>query len=163
MQLAGRDTVQRLLLQLEAAHASPLGARAAICDEVRREAERVELLSIGLRARVLALQHRIDAGDAGAREAHDLVARLARCHPADTYLGEAWWTATRGFEALAQADAAGTTLRRGFEWVAKQALPRVPAEFRDSFLNRNTANRDLLAAAANRLGLRLPHRPITSQ
>jgi hypothetical protein len=42
-------------------------------------------------------------------------------------------------------------LARGAQWVRRVALPQVPEEFRDSFLQRNPSNRALLAAADRRL------------
>ena len=42
-------------------------------------------------------------------------------------------------------------LAHGTDWVRRVALPNVPDEFRDSFLQRNPANRALLAAADRRL------------
>jgi hypothetical protein len=42
-------------------------------------------------------------------------------------------------------------LARGAQWVRRVALPQVPDAFRDSFLQRNPANRALLAAADRRL------------
>ena len=42
--------------------------------------------------------------------------------------------------------------REGAAWVTRTADAHVPASFCDSFLHRNAVNRDLLAAAARRLG-----------
>ena len=69
-------------------------------------------------------------------------------------LPEAWWAVHRAWLALGDAQAADAALRSGFEWIAMLALPQVPEPFRESFLHRQCINRDLLAAAAQRLGLR---------
>jgi hypothetical protein len=80
----------------------------------------------------------------------DIVARLDEVLPADLYLGEAWWIAAQVFDANGDGDEALMALARGAQWVRRVALPQVPEEFRDSFLQRNAANRALLAAADRR-------------
>ena len=42
-------------------------------------------------------------------------------------------------------------LAHGAQWVRRIALPNVPDEYRDSFMQRNPTNRALLAAADRRL------------
>ncbi|HEY6135672.1 MAG TPA: hypothetical protein VIW70_16990 [Rubrivivax sp.] len=42
-------------------------------------------------------------------------------------------------------------MAQGAAWVRRSALPHVPPEFVDSFLQRNPGNRALLAAAVRRL------------
>ena len=160
--LAGRDTLMRLLLAIESSLTLPPAEAAAACGALCAEAERMELLGIGMRARLVGLRHGIDAGHLAATAVADFVARLEVCHPADTYLADAWWVAFRAFEALADAHAAEAALRRGHAWVAERARRHVPPEFGPAFLDRNPINRDLMAAAARRLGLRTPV-PITAQ
>jgi hypothetical protein len=108
-----------------------------------------------MRARLLRALHRAAAGTLARAEADELVTRLAHCHPADTYLGEAWWIAVRAFDSLGQGQAADAALRTGFEWIARRALPQVPPAFRHGFVERNPVNRALLAAAARRLDLQV--------
>ena len=67
--------------------------------------------------------------------------------PADLYLGHAWWLAAQVFEASGDGDQALMALAHGAQWVRRVALPNVPEEFRDSFMQRNPINRALLAAA----------------
>ncbi|MEP7138724.1 MAG: AAA family ATPase [Caldimonas sp.] len=166
-QLDDRDPWLRMMVRLEATLTMSAEAGAAACAALRDEADGMEHLAIGMRARVLRAQRlaELDApvltglGAPAIAEVDELVERLPGCRPADTYFGEAWWSASRAFDALGRGDAADEALRAGFEWVAGRALPEVPPEFRDSFLNRNPVNRDLLAAAARRLGLRVPAAP----
>ena len=159
-ELATSDPLTHMLLALESTLSmAPMQAVAA-CAGLRDEAERHEHLAVGMRARLLELRHRIDAGMLSQAQVQDTAARLGRVHPADTYFGEAWWIVSRAFDALAEADAAERSLRLAFEWVAR-AVSHVPPEFRDSFLNRNPCNRDLLAAAARRLQMRVRAPPIT--
>lgn len=75
--------------------------------------------------------------------------RLARDYEPDSfYLPELWLTAARVFlQAGAEAEAAAA-LRDGLAWLRRVADEEVPAAFRDSFLQRNPVNRDLLALAA---------------
>ena len=160
--LAGRDTPMRLLLTIDSSLSLPARDAAARCLAVAGEAERMELLGIGMRARLVALRHGIDAGELAAADVADFMARLDRCHPADTYLAEAWWVLFRAFDALGDAAAADAALRRGHAWVAERARLHVPPAFRPGFLERNPINRDLLATAARRLDLRTPQ-PITAQ
>ncbi|MEP7282598.1 MAG: AAA family ATPase [Rubrivivax sp.] len=151
-ELGDSDPLTRMLALLEAtlgAHIEPAAAAAA-CDALIDESERHEHLAIGMRARLLRLQHRCSAGTLVAADADDVAARLRHCHPADTYVPEAWWITSRAYERLADPQAADAALGEGFEWVGR-ALANVPAAFRDSFLQRNPVNRELLAAAAHRL------------
>lgn len=160
--LAGRDTLMRLLLTIESSLSLPADEAAARCSAVCAEAERMGLLGIGLRARLIGLRHRVEAGDLAGAEVADFVARLDGCHPADTYLADTWWAAFRAFDSLGEAPAADAALRRGHAWVAEQARRHVPDAFRSAFLDRNPVNRDMVAAAARRLGLRMPA-PVTMQ
>ena len=55
------------------------------------------------------------------------------------------------FEASGDGDQALMALAHGAQWVRRVALPNVPEEFRDSFMQRNPTNRALLAAARRHL------------
>jgi hypothetical protein len=68
--------------------------------------------------------------------------------PEFTYLPEAWLVAAEAFEHVGEYAAARRARATGVAWVQAQALPRVPAPFIDSFLQRNPVNRRLLAQAA---------------
>ena len=54
-------------------------------------------------------------------------------------------------DAASDGDDALMALARGAQWVRRVALPHVPDEYRESFLQRNASNRLLLAAADRRL------------
>ena len=77
----------------------------------------------------------------------ELVPLLSTVQPADLYFGHAWWLAAQVFEASGDGDEALMALAHGAQWVRRVALPNVPEEFRDSFMQRNPINRALLAAA----------------
>ena len=71
--------------------------------------------------------------------------------PWDLYLPEAWWTAFRVFDAAADQAAAIDALKSAVMWINEIALPAVPDELKDSFLNRNPINREILTTASRRL------------
>lgn len=162
-ELGDSDPLTRMLARLEATLGEAPAEAADTCAALVEEAERHEHLAIGMRARVLHVRHRTAAGTVLHAEVDDMVTRLRRCHPSDTYFAEAWWIAVRALDALADEPAANAALGEGFDWVAGRALPHVPVAFRDSFLDRNPVNRDLLAAAARRLALRVPPAAITDR
>ncbi len=87
---------------------------------------------------------------ARARQAADtLTALLDEGYaPEFTYLPEAWLVTAEAYEHVGQHAAARRARSAGVAWVQAQALPRVPAPFIDSFLQRNPVNRRLLAQAA---------------
>ena len=60
---------------------------------------------------------------------------------------------TRVFDARQRHAEADTALQAGCGWVARACAQRVPDEFRNSFLQRNEVNRELLALAGS-LGTR---------
>lgn len=161
-ELGQGDPLMRMLVRLDESLEMPPDDAAAACDALVGEAEGHEHLAIGMRARLLRLAHRRASGRLQHAEAADAAARLLRCHPADTCLGEAWWIVVQAFDALDDEASAASALGEGFGWIARRALPHVPPAFRDSFLNRNPAHRELLAAAARRLALRPPDPGITA-
>jgi hypothetical protein len=63
------------------------------------------------------------------------------------YLPEAWLVAAQGLALAGDTAAAERACAAGVDWVQARALPRVPAPFIDSFLQRNPVNRLLLAQA----------------
>jgi hypothetical protein len=67
------------------------------------------------------------------------------------YAGDQWWLLFQALDAGGDRAGAEEALRRGVHWINETALPHVPAEFRDSFLNRNPTNRAILTTAGRRL------------
>jgi len=114
-------------------------------DAARLEAVRHEQFGGQLSAEVRCARLAPDP-DRARNHALEALALLATYDPDDLYRGEVWWEAYR---ALAAAGDPGATaaLRSGVEWVAMVCRDHVPAEFRDSFLNRNVVNREMLARA----------------
>ena len=110
-------------------------------------------IEIGARARLidahLALAHTPQA----ARHARCIVALLADPDTGcdELYRGEAWLAAALGLQADAPTEATAT-VATALAWVDATAREHVALEFRDSFLHRNPANRELLGLA-QRLGV----------
>jgi DNA-binding SARP family transcriptional activator len=67
--------------------------------------------------------------------------------PEGAYEAALWLAAERAYRSADRVPDANDALRRGTDWVMFKALPNVPLEFRDSFLNRNPINRALFEAA----------------
>jgi tetratricopeptide (TPR) repeat protein len=105
-------------------------------------------LAAHVRAAACALEQRA----AGRALPHvEAALRLAPDYVADShYRAELWLIAYRVFDSLKRAGDAGRHLREGCAWVQDIARDHVPAEFRDSFLNRNPVNRELLTLATRR-------------
>jgi tetratricopeptide (TPR) repeat protein len=151
---AGDDPHPRMHLALDLAQLQPEPVQAAQdCAEVERWAASLEFAGVALKARVRRAQALARAGQSGpaAEAMREVIAGIdAGVQPADLYLGEAWWIAAQVFDADGAGDEALLALARGAQWVRRVALPQVPDEFRDSFLQRNPSNRALLAAADRR-------------
>jgi len=140
------DPYGRLLAAIDGLRlAEPADAEQQACA-LESEAERIEYLAVAVKAR----WYRIDALHRGGRLkqasalAHQALAGLARIKPWDMYLPEAWWIAHRVFSDSGDAPAANSVLATAQAWIAA-ALRDVPAEFHDSFTQRNPVNRALLS------------------
>jgi hypothetical protein len=116
-------------------------------------AEESEYLGIAAKARLMRANHLLRAGEAelAATCLRDLPAHLDGVRPADTYPAEEWWIAHEVFAAAGDGAVAAEALGRGVAWIQRTALPNVPDEFKDSFLNRNPVNRSILTTASRRL------------
>jgi tetratricopeptide (TPR) repeat protein len=68
--------------------------------------------------------------------------------PEGIYRAELWAVAAEVLAAAGAADEARAAMLEGVRWVETTAREHVPDEFRDSFLNRNPVNRELLRAAS---------------
>jgi len=149
----GADPHVRMHVLLDHTEADDPRATVQRCDEVLQMALTLEFAGVAMKARLLRAHALSRAGDteAAAEAMRGLVPQLATLQPADLYLGQAWWLASQVFEASGDGDQALMALAHGAQWVRRVALPNVPAEFRESFTQRNPTNRALLAAADRRL------------
>jgi len=149
----GGDPHVRMQTLLDEAEQLDAALSVAKCDEVMRMAEALEFGGVTMRAgflRALAL-HRDGRTAEGATQLHALLPRLDKVVPADMYLPDAWWIAVQVFDACGMGEDALMALARGTAWIRQVALPHVPQDFRDSFLQRNPTNLALFAAAGRRL------------
>ncbi len=149
----GADPHVRMHVLLDQGDADDPRATVQRCDEVLAMALALEFAGVAMKARLLRAHALSRMGDtAGAAAAmSELVPQLATLQPADLTLGHAWWLAAQVFEASGDGDQALLALAHGAQWVRRIALPHVPDEFRESFMQRNPVNRALLAAADRRL------------
>jgi tetratricopeptide (TPR) repeat protein len=83
-----------------------------------------------------------------AADVRRALALLADHEPEGIYRADLWMVAHHVLAAAGAPDEARTALEQGVRWIETTAREYVPAEFRDSFLNRNPANRELLRAAS---------------
>ena len=147
------DPHVRMHVMLELAEQNDPAAAMERCDEVLRMARQLEFGGVAMKASLLRAHAQSLAGQTAEAAAamRELVAEMPRVPPADLYRGQVWWLAAQVFDAAGDSAQALMALAQGTDWVRRVALPQVPEEFRDSFLQRNPANRALLAAADRRL------------
>ena len=82
------------------------------------------------------------------RHAEAALDLAARCQSISLLPAELWLHAARAFQAAGDPRRAGELVALGRDWIRDTAREHVPEAFRDSFLNRNPVNRELLALAA---------------
>jgi hypothetical protein len=81
-----------------------------------------------------------------ADHAREALTRLRDTAPTNLYRGDVWLAAAEALQATAP-DERAAAIREAQAWIEATAQRRVPEAYRDSFLRRNPANRDLLALA----------------
>ena len=104
-------------------------------------------LAAAARARMCQAALKLGHASEAARHARHLAALDAHTGSDDLYRGEIWLTAVRALMPVDPGQAQ-TLLLAAVQWVRERAAHHVPESTRDSFLNRNPVNRDLLALAA---------------
>lgn len=149
----GRRPDLALHLRIERAAALEPAEALAELDAVRGAAQRIghvgSVFAVHVRAAGAAAGHDPSRARREALEALALHRRGLR----STVLmpAEPWLHLARALHAAGDPQA-GAVARQGADWVRSTAQEQVPEPFRDSFLQRNPVNRDLLAVAA-RLGV----------
>ena len=118
-------------------------------DEVREQAQRIGHLGIVLATRIRA------AGVAAAfdaprarREALAALALAGERQSSVVLPAELWLHCGRALAAAGDVAHAAEVVAQGREWLHRTAQEHVPEPFRDGFLRRNPAHRELLALAA---------------
>jgi tetratricopeptide (TPR) repeat protein len=120
--------------------------------QVRNEARGKQLFGIVLNAEVRLAQIHLRREEVAkaATHARAAMAMSRSFAPDDMYVGEVWLAAYHALRAANDAEAQ-EVLAHAVTWVRKTAEASVPAEFRDSFLNRNPVNLELLRLASREL------------
>jgi hypothetical protein len=148
------DSSPRVAHQLLLARALAVGGDDgyALAQRAHDAARERQVPSFMLEAEVRCAQIALAAGQPAAAAAHARAALdlFAECEPYSLYRAEVWLAAVQALQAV-DRPAMQRTLRVAVDWVNDTARQRVPAEFRDSFLNRNAVNRNLLTMATRLL------------
>jgi DNA-binding SARP family transcriptional activator len=143
------DPGMTLLLRLEATADLPAAEAAQACVELAAVAERIEYSGTTLKAQLLRAAYLQQAGDHdGAQAVVRTVGALDDVVPRDFYFPEALWIVFRVLDAAGDRVAAAAALQRAVKWIRQTALPNVPPELRDGFLDRNPTNRAVLTTAS---------------
>jgi hypothetical protein len=142
-----------MLAQLDHALTLPSEHAVACCEAVQRTAEELEYLGIAAKARFARARHLLRQLEThkAVSVLRELPHHLRGVLPVDMYRAEAWWIEFEVFSASGDLVDATTSLARAVDWINTVALPNVPDEFSDSFLNRNPINRAILTTATRRL------------
>ena len=139
----------RLPLQLELADGAEAVLALGQIDRARSEAERIGHLGTALAARIRAAEVATVVDPSRARK--EALAALSLAQKRQTLVllpAELWLHCGRALIAAGDAAHAREVLAQGRDWLHSTAREQVPEPFRDSFLHRNPANRELLALAA---------------
>jgi tetratricopeptide (TPR) repeat protein len=136
----------RLLARLEQSRNLDVIAALETCEKIAAEAHMRELGGIQLAAVALAAGRATAAGltnvaSDSAQRAHMLAETT---WPTGMSLPELCLCIHHGLVTAGDKPAATLAVERAVQWIESQALPNVPAEFKDSFLNRNPAHRAVL-------------------
>jgi DNA-binding SARP family transcriptional activator/tetratricopeptide (TPR) repeat protein len=141
-----------LLLQLELCAALGPSEAAALALKIGAQSEQLDLQCLALPSKAIAASALLAAGEVvhATQLAGKLSALLETSAPIGLYAPRYWWIISQVFAEAGDAGSAHIALERARRWILDQALPCVPAAYRDSFLHRNPVNRDVLTGAAAR-------------
>ena len=118
-------------------------AIAVVMQAGQRQMQGVRMAGLACAARcALACGHTMVA----VGHAAEALALWPEHLPDDFYIGEVWLAAADAFHAAGDIRLV-EVLRSASAWIYSAAQERVPEAFRDSFLNRNLFNRELIAMA----------------
>lgn len=143
-------TVLAAMIALDRALVQPAAVSVAEIQAVLAKAERLGHFGSMLAARVrlagLACQH--GDIDTAQRVCAELAQTPDDIEPNDLYGGERWLASARVLHAAGRRDEAARGLAAAAATIRRIARDEVPPEFRDSYLDRNPVNRELLALAS---------------
>jgi DNA-binding SARP family transcriptional activator/tetratricopeptide (TPR) repeat protein len=145
---AGRLEV-RVAVRIEQALRMPAAEGVSLLDDAialtRHGGYRASLLAATIRAAPLHLACEPADADAAGRLAETALTLHADCDIILDHPPALWLSLGKTLLAIGRDEAAAQLLRVEAEALQALARTHVPPEFRDSFLNRNPANRELLA------------------
>ncbi len=148
--LLDSDTNRRAANQVRGLRFAPEEAVLAQADTLAATLQQSEQFGVLMSLHLHAARAATVQGEAAhaAQHARALLALVAEGYsPEFVYAPEAWLVAAEALDLAGDTPAAQAARAAGVAWVQSRALPRVPAPFIDSFLQRNPVNRRLLAHA----------------
>ncbi|MCX8006137.1 MAG: hypothetical protein N2688_14475, partial [Burkholderiaceae bacterium] len=143
------------MIALDCALVQPREEALAAVERVLARASSLGHEGSALAARIRLARLALQAGelDTALRALAETQQTSEEIEPNDLYRGELWLTAVVALRGAGRAEDAEGHLRQALGAVRRIAAEQVPPEFRDSFLNRNPVNRELLTLATrDRLG-----------
>ncbi|MEP7294992.1 MAG: AAA family ATPase [Burkholderiales bacterium] len=134
--------------ELLATHSADPSDAYRRATEIVLEAGVRQMQGVRMAALSCAARGALACGHTGAAVAHaaEALALWPEHMPDGPYLGEVWLVAAQCLQA-AQDPRLAEVLASATVWITRTAREHVPEECRESFLNRNTFNGDLLALA----------------
>jgi DNA-binding SARP family transcriptional activator len=133
------------IVDTEAALEQPVPAALALLEQVSAQAQALSLRGSVLAALVRRTQRLADANDArGAISARQALALAEQVQPTLMYRGELWLHCARALRVANARAEVKQVLNIAREWLDARVEHDVPADFRDSFLQRNPVNAALL-------------------
>ncbi len=147
--LTGR-TLVKALVALDHARTLPPAEALTRCEQIARQCTALHFDGAALSAHTRAADFALAAGEPDRAVAHvRRVLSAADDITADNlYPAERWLVAARAFTAAGLAADAREALDAGRAWVLQIGELQVPPPYRDSFLQHNAVNRELLALAS---------------
>jgi DNA-binding SARP family transcriptional activator len=143
-------TLMKALVALDHARTLPPADALVRCEQIAAQCSAVHFEGAVLSACTRAAAFALQAGEPDRAVAH--ARRVLSC-PADItaddlYPAERWLVAARAFAAAGLHAKAREALDAGRQWVLQTSEAQVPPPYRDSFLQHNAVNRELLALAS---------------
>lgn len=137
------------MIGLDHAQAQPTGPAMAAVRAVLVNAERLghHGSALAARIRLAGLAHQLGDLDTALRMLSEMAQTPDDIEPNDLYSGERALATVRVLMAAGRPGDATLALTQAVEAIRRTAEVDVPSEFRDSFLNRNPVNRELLTLA----------------
>ncbi len=139
-------------VQIELARELDAAEAVALAQQVVDESRAKRTYSAYLPAKAMLVDGLRRAGrhDESTRTARGLTDELATRAAIGLYPAEYWWLIFQAFSAAGDHVDATTSLASAVDWINDVALPNIPDEYSDSFLNRNPVNRAILTTASRR-------------